>query len=439
MENLNVINAPHHEDKFFSAMSDLVDSIISELRFIYPECNRYYKTKEDIAELKEVWVNCLAGAGLRGMEDIERGLHRCRQSKSDFMISPGVFIDYCREKPEDIKDSNGRPLLSATEAHRASFKLPEYFGPRISQSHDQDMITSFVISLCGGDASYRAMNAVDGKKAFISNYPVAIERWKEIRDINRTREDKLNMYYNPVVPRPEPIEAPAPRLLQTPQEVKEQGKVLTPYEEFKFNAELARNQSPKDFGQQFRHLTQEQHIAKIKEVLGFAGKGTLGASQKMPPIDPKYYPVYVEPEMTIWDKRNPELYHKWQSLRAKAHLDQAIEEVKPQPQEQEQEQPEEQKKDFSAYYQQPKADYQQPEAYYQQPSVRTTAQADSALPKTPSNYGEDSIPVDFPLSETASQDPWGVDLPKEEVSGQGIAIYNEWIAEDSNKCMKSLS
>jgi len=432
METLNLVKTlEHHEELFLKAASYLVDKIISELRVIYPECNRYYKTREDIAELKEVWAKAISGAGLMGLEDIERGLHRCRQSKSDFMISPGVFIDYCREKPEDIKDSNGRPLLSATEAHRASFKLPEYFGPRISQSHDQDMITSFVISLCGGDASYRAMNAVDGKKAFISNYPAGVERWKEIRDINRTREDKLNMYYNPVVPRPEPIESPTPRLLQTPQEVKEQEKVLTPYEEFKFNAELARNQSPKDFGQQFRHLTQEQHIAKIKEVLEFAKKGTLGASQKMAPIDPKYYPEYVEPEMTIWDKKNPELYAKWQALRSKARLDQVMEEIKPKPQTQENEQTEEPKKDFSAYYQQPEADYQQPETYYQQPSVRTTVQADSALPKTPSNY---------------SEDPWGVDRPTEEASSQALGenakdldVYNEWFSEDVNKCMKSLN
>lgn len=310
-----------------NALDIVIDNIFSELKGAYPAWRQSWQTEEDIAIAKRSWKQTLMDSNIKGLESIQKGLRRCREDVGVLVLSAGQFVKWCEEQPNEILDSHGKPFLSATEAYVRSFDAKPYFESNSHETKDQEMITRFVITLCGGDATYRGMKAEVSRRAFLSNYSAGIARWKEVHAESLSRNKKLNMYFNPLIEHKEDIEAEVHTLESSDDKTQQ---TLTAYEQFKLNFVLCKEQKPSEFGKQFKHLTPEKHMEKIREVSEFSTEENKIALRKLPPIDPKFYPV-APPEPSYFDLKKPELYAKHKALRELAAQREAQEQLEMQP------------------------------------------------------------------------------------------------------------
>jgi len=382
MNNIANVTSYNQQGQIEDKTGAILDLIFGEIKGTFPAWRQSWRNEGDIALAKGIWLEALIEAGINTMEAVKRGLRKCRESKNDLIPNVGQFVDWCKLMPAE------RGFLDAEQAYISSYCLGQYYGSNIYDSDNQEMIVRYTIHLCGGSTSYRAMDAKESKKAFIANYRQAFERWLEMQEWNKTN-DKLNMHLKPYVePERMPLFTSAPAKLATPAtpDISNNAEP-TPYEQFKIDVELCKQQKPANFGEQFRHLTPKQHVAKIMQISSFAQKGTLGASV-MKAIDPKFTPPY-QPELTVKEKMQPELTREQQVLRAKAAIQDAKERWATQCN------PESQTPYHEPVFSQ---EPDQPQEAYPLAVECNTYQALSAFPENHGGYETDLGEVDRPLS-----------------------------------------
>jgi hypothetical protein len=416
------------------SVSDIViDNIFSELKGAYPAWRQSWQTEEDIAIAKSSWKQTLIDSKIKGLESIQRGLKRCREDAGVLVPSAGQFVKWCEEQHNEILDRNGNPLLSATEAYSKSFDTKPYFASSSHETQDQDMITRFVITLCGGDATYRGMKAEVSRRAFLSNYSEGVARWKEVYAESLSRKQKLNMYFNPLLEHvKEKADAEAKDSVAE-FDTKAQS-TLTAYEQFKLDIGLCKEQKPSEFGKQFKHLTPEKHVEKIMEISEFSTEENKIALRKLPPIDLKFYPI-APPEPSYFDLKKPELYAKHKALRELAAQREAQEQLEMQPKQRVQEQQEEvgyqsttrQEKCSQEPVLSQEHDYacsQQPQEDYRLAIECNDYQEQEALPETPS-YCEEWVRGGWhPIANTPSQAFMALNQEREEYYSE-IAVLSD--------------
>jgi hypothetical protein len=109
-----------------TAVEELINRLFREIRNARPAWRQAWPTKEALASAKVTWVLALVEGEVRDWDrQIEAGLRRLRAEPSDFVPSPGKFVEWCRPTAESLglqsaKRAYGEACCNAHPSSRAS-------------------------------------------------------------------------------------------------------------------------------------------------------------------------------------------------------------------------------------------------------------------------------------------------------------------------------
>lgn len=85
------------------AVEELINKLFREIRNARPAWRQAWGSKEALESAKVTWVLALVEGQVRDWDrQIEHGLRRLRAEPSDFVPSPGKFVEWCRPTPESL-------------------------------------------------------------------------------------------------------------------------------------------------------------------------------------------------------------------------------------------------------------------------------------------------------------------------------------------------
>ncbi|NWB92309.1 replication protein P [Pseudomonas agarici] len=96
----------------------VINQLFRQLRTIRTAWRQAWPDKKSYIESKAVWVQAFFENGIRTQEQIDIGLIRCRAEASDFIPSPGKFIQGCTPAPEMLNP----PLPSVESAYKQALR-----------------------------------------------------------------------------------------------------------------------------------------------------------------------------------------------------------------------------------------------------------------------------------------------------------------------------
>ncbi len=73
-----------------------MNTVIKELRSIFPAWRNAIKTKQELDDVKRTWTKAFMENGIVSMTVVDKGLSVARECKTDFFPSAGKFISWCR-------------------------------------------------------------------------------------------------------------------------------------------------------------------------------------------------------------------------------------------------------------------------------------------------------------------------------------------------------
>lgn len=86
-----------------ATVEELINKLFREIRNARPAWRQAWGSKEALAEAKVTWVMALVEGNVRDWDrQIELGLRCLRADPSDFVPSPGKFIEWCQPTPESL-------------------------------------------------------------------------------------------------------------------------------------------------------------------------------------------------------------------------------------------------------------------------------------------------------------------------------------------------
>ncbi len=88
-----------------------MNTVIKELRSIFPAWRNAIKTKQELDDVKRTWTKAFMENGIVSMAVVDKGLSVARECKSDFFPSVGKFISWCRG--DDFQDCFDRFMSKA--------------------------------------------------------------------------------------------------------------------------------------------------------------------------------------------------------------------------------------------------------------------------------------------------------------------------------------
>jgi hypothetical protein len=151
-------------------MAFAINELFKELRLIRSAWRQAWPDKEIYQAAKVQWMQAFLDEGIRTQGQIEFGMVRARKQISDFIPSPGQFIEWCRPTPEML----GLPPLAAAHREACRNAHPSMAG-QANWSHDAVWHTA---KECG----FESLNRLDttlSLKLFDRNYTIAIRRLLE--------------------------------------------------------------------------------------------------------------------------------------------------------------------------------------------------------------------------------------------------------------------
>lgn len=85
------------------AVEELINRLFREIRNARPAWRQAWGSREALASAKVTWVLALVEGQVRDWDrQIELGLRRLRAEPSDFVPSPGKFVEWCRPTAESL-------------------------------------------------------------------------------------------------------------------------------------------------------------------------------------------------------------------------------------------------------------------------------------------------------------------------------------------------
>lgn len=151
-------------------MAFAINELFKELRLIRSAWRQAWPDKEIYQAAKVQWMQAFLDEGIRTQGQIEFGMVKARKHVSDFIPSPGQFIEWCRPTPEML----GLPPLATAHREACRNAHPSMAG-QASWSHDAIWHTA---KECG----FESLNKLDttlSLKLFDRNYTITIRRLLE--------------------------------------------------------------------------------------------------------------------------------------------------------------------------------------------------------------------------------------------------------------------
>ena len=148
-------------------MACAINDLFKELRLIRSAWRQAWPDKETYQAAKVQWMQAFLDEGIRTQGQIEFGMVKARKQVSDFIPSPGQFIEWCKPTPEML----GLPPLAAAHREACRNAHPGMAGQG-KWSHDAVWHTA---KECG----FESLNKLDSAlslKLFDRNYTITIRR-----------------------------------------------------------------------------------------------------------------------------------------------------------------------------------------------------------------------------------------------------------------------
>ena len=148
-------------------MANAINELFKELRLIRSAWRQAWPDKETYQAAKVQWMQAFLDEGIRTQGQIEFGMVKARKQVSDFIPSPGQFVEWCRPTPEML----GLPPLVVAHREACRNAHPSMAG-QATWSHDAIWHTA---KECGFESLNRLDSALS-LKLFDRNYTITIRR-----------------------------------------------------------------------------------------------------------------------------------------------------------------------------------------------------------------------------------------------------------------------
>lgn len=148
-------------------MAAAINDLFKELRLIRSAWRQAWPDQDTYRAAKVQWMQAFLDEGICTQGQIEFGMVKARKQVSDFIPSPGQFIEWCKPTPEML----GLPPLAAAHREAARNAHPSMAGQG-NWSHDAVWHTA---KECG----FESLNKLDSAlslKLFERNYTITIRR-----------------------------------------------------------------------------------------------------------------------------------------------------------------------------------------------------------------------------------------------------------------------
>lgn len=155
------------QDEGRRQMASAINDLFTELRLIRSAWRQAWPDKETYRAAKVQWMQAFLDEGIRTQGQIEFGMIKARKQVSDFIPSPGQFIEWCKPSPEML----GLPSLAAAHREAVRNAHPSMAGQG-KWSHDAVWHTA---KECG----FESLNKLDtalSLKLFERNYTITTRR-----------------------------------------------------------------------------------------------------------------------------------------------------------------------------------------------------------------------------------------------------------------------
>lgn len=159
------VQAPQDEAR--RQMAVAINELFTELRLIRSAWRQAWPDRETYQAAKVQWMQAFLDEGIRTQGQIEFGMIKARKQVSDFIPSPGQFIEWCKPTPEML----GLPPLAAAHREAVRNAHPGMAGQG-KWSHDAVWHTA---KECGFE-SLNKLDAALSLKLFERNYMITIRR-----------------------------------------------------------------------------------------------------------------------------------------------------------------------------------------------------------------------------------------------------------------------
>jgi len=166
-EFISADEAQAPQDEGRRQMAVAINDLFIELRLIRSAWRQAWPDKETYRAAKVQWMQAFLDEGIRTQGQIEFGMIKARKQVSDFIPSPGQFIEWCKPTPEML----GLPSLPAAHREAVRNAHPGMAGQG-KWSHDAVWHTA---KECG----FESLNKLDSAlslKLFDRNYAITIRR-----------------------------------------------------------------------------------------------------------------------------------------------------------------------------------------------------------------------------------------------------------------------
>ncbi|WP_446440311.1 replication protein P [Pseudomonas sp. 910_21] len=148
-------------------MAQAINDLFKELRLIRSAWRQAWPDKETYQAAKVQWMQAFLDEGICSQGQIEFGMIRARKQVSDFIPSPGQFIEWCKPTPEML----GLPPLATAHREACRNAHPGMAGQG-NWSHD-------AVWHAAKECGFENLNQLDlalSLKLFERNYTIAIRR-----------------------------------------------------------------------------------------------------------------------------------------------------------------------------------------------------------------------------------------------------------------------
>lgn len=120
---------------------NIIDRVFNNLATIFPAWKHNWKSDDPndpdkvLRSAKREWTKAFVESEINTIEQIQTGFAKARKSNSDFLPSPGKFISWCKQSPEDMGWPSVNEALKQCIKHRNNqkFVVPQniYIRPMI--------------------------------------------------------------------------------------------------------------------------------------------------------------------------------------------------------------------------------------------------------------------------------------------------------------------
>lgn len=150
---------------------DIVNGLFSTLQSIFPANGYHWSNDRIVSQAKEQWILALMENNIKTIEQVRRGVLKCRSIKSPFIPTPGEFIGYCMPDPKDFN------LPTPQDAYDEALRHSTPYSRNDKWSH---AVVYNAYKLTSSEALQRQGNYNEEKRVrnfFMANYEIIINKF----------------------------------------------------------------------------------------------------------------------------------------------------------------------------------------------------------------------------------------------------------------------